>query len=89
MGSKQTKTSTKSKKENRKRDDIYLKEFCACLSKSLDLLGYSRDMIQYRRDKNKHLDDIHNSKGFSVINVTAGGKGEGIALYFESDIDRL
>lgn len=44
---------------------------------------------QYRRDKNKHLDDIHNSKGFSVINVTAGGKGEGIALYFESDIDRL
>ncbi|CAC5383881.1 unnamed protein product [Mytilus coruscus] len=71
----QTKTSLKRKKENRNAgDDCYSKDFCACLSKSLDLLGYSQDMIQYRREKNKQFDEIHNSKGFSVINVTAGGK---------------
>lgn len=34
-------------------------------------------MIQYRREKNKHMDEIHNSYGFSVINEGAGGKGKG------------
>ncbi|XP_045208793.2 uncharacterized protein LOC123560691 [Mercenaria mercenaria] len=46
-------------------------------------------MIHYRRDTNKRLDEIHNSKPFSVNNITTGGKAEGTALYFESDIDRL
>lgn len=63
-------------------------EFCKRLSKCLDLLGYSQQMIEYRREKNKKMDDIQNSK-FPVPVITSGGKAEGTALYFESDIDRL
>lgn len=45
-------------------------------------------MIEYRREKNNQMDDIHNGI-FPVNVITSGGKAEGTALYFESDIDRL
>ncbi|XP_052064648.1 uncharacterized protein LOC127704568 [Mytilus californianus] len=63
-------------------------EFCKRLSKSLDLLGYSQEMINFRREKNKQMDDIQN-KVYPIPVITSGGKAEGTALYFESDIDRL
>ena len=55
----------------------------------LDKLGYSLKMIQYRRDKNKIMDEIYNSKAFAFRNLTIGAKAQGTALYYESDIDRL
>ncbi|VDI32292.1 Hypothetical predicted protein [Mytilus galloprovincialis] len=45
-------------------------------------------MINFRREKNRQLDEIHNNI-FPTPVVTSGGKAEGTALYFESDIDRL
>ena len=35
------------------------------------------------------MDKIYNNKQFAFRNFTTGAKGEGTALYFESDIDRL
>ena len=46
-------------------------------------------MIKYHRKINENMDEIHNTKHFSVLSITTGGKAEGTALYFESDIDRL
>ncbi|XP_052064644.1 uncharacterized protein LOC127704565 [Mytilus californianus] len=63
-------------------------EFCKRLSKCLDLLGYNQEMIDFRREKNTQLDDIHNIT-YPIPVITSGGKAEGTALYFESDIDRL
>ena len=64
-------------------------EACKTVFECLDKLGYSQEMIQYRRDMNKKMDEIYNSKPFAFRNLTTGAKSEGTALYYESDIDRL
>ena len=49
-------------------------------------------MIAERRSVNKKLDDLYNtriSKHTNLVVVTVGSKGEGVAKYFESDIDRF
>ena len=65
------------------------RDTCEVLSDCLDNLGYSQEMIKYRRDINKTMDEIYNKKSFPERNITTGGKAEGTSLYFESDIDRL
>ena len=59
------------------------------LPECLDKLGYSEVMVYYRRNANKNMDEIYNGKAYPFYSITSGSKGEGTALYYESDIDRL
>ncbi|XP_045208434.2 uncharacterized protein LOC123560271 [Mercenaria mercenaria] len=77
------------KSANEYTDTWGLKGFCGRLSECLDLLGYSQEMILYRRETQKKLDEISNSKPYPAIYIATGSKAEGTGLYFESDIDRM
>lgn len=60
------------------------------LSNMLDCLGYSRQMINYRKDAFRESDKTRATKVRSVGTIkTVGSKGEGIVRYFESDTDVL
>ena len=48
-------------------------------------------MVKYRQQMNRKMDQLYNSNK-AICNhtiITTGGKGEGTAKYFESDVDRL
>ena len=62
---------------------------CENIYGCLNILGYSQEMIKYRQVMNRRMDEIFNKKRFAVNTITSGGKAEGTALYYESDIDRL
>jgi hypothetical protein len=59
------------------------------LSRCLDIIGYRMDLIRCRRDMYSALDRQLNMKWKEYTQLTAGSKAEGIAKYYESDVDRL
>jgi hypothetical protein len=61
------------------------------LSNAMDIMGYNTEMIRFRQETYRTLDKISNinNKDGPCTRFTTGGKAEGIARYFESDIDHL
>lgn len=73
-----------------------IEEISRRLSHTLDSLGYSQQMVSFRQDSWKIIDQIHYSlistKRSSVSNrfcTIVGSKREGTSKIFESDLDRL
>lgn len=61
------------------------------LSQLMDKMGYSAKMIRYRQETYRKLDKLSNANNTDgpCSRFTTGGKAEGIARYFESDIDHM
>ena len=60
------------------------------VSKTIDYLGYSFEMIKYRQRMYHANDELTaRLKLQPETRVTTGGKGEGTAMYFENDADYM
>ncbi|KAH3846751.1 hypothetical protein DPMN_089056 [Dreissena polymorpha] len=59
------------------------------VSKTIDYLGYSYEMIKYRQRMYHVNDELTAQKLPPETRVTTGGKGEGTTMYFENDTDYI
>lgn len=66
-----------------------MRKFSRYIYELMDLLGYSYDMIKKRQIMYSERDRLANRRQNQCTEVTTGGKGEGTALYYESDFDHM
>ena len=58
------------------------------VSRALDCLGKSQDIVKYRVKLYKKYENFYNSLvNNKLLNTTAGSKGEGLTAPFENDLD--